>query len=249
MVGGRDPQILDRGVVGSHRGVVVGVVDGLWNVIIISYHVRKWWLLKRNRIICPEVAISEHFLPGKSIFVLKLPEKIEIFQNFASENRICLICLEKSKFLENLHGKFEIFRKFAWKHGKFFENLPGKIEIFLKFACKNQNFLVKLLEKIEISLKFAWRNRHFFYLDPRPPRFQTRLTPLLWVDDSRLLQDSNLATRQPRRMPHHIIHLILQTLLPSEWRTSQPYVYAKFASLEMFPTTLRPTPSPSLKFE
>jgi len=36
-------------------------------------------------------------------------------------------------------------------------------------------------------------------------------------DDSRLLQESNLTARQPWRAPHHVIHLILQTLLPSEW--------------------------------
>src|SRR6218665_1088246 len=35
-----------------------------------------------------------------------------------------------------------------------------------------------LHEKIEISLKFAWKNCNFFYLGPRPSRFQTRLTPL-----------------------------------------------------------------------
>jgi len=66
------------------RGVAGGVVDGSWN--IISYYVlkcvRKWGLLKRNRIICPEVAVglNEQFLPGKSNF-FKLPEKIENFQN------------------------------------------------------------------------------------------------------------------------------------------------------------------------
>ena len=34
-------------------------------------------------------------------------------------------------------------------------------------------------EEIEISLTFAWKNRNFVYPDARPPRFQTRLTPLL----------------------------------------------------------------------
>jgi len=38
--------------------------------------------LERNRIICPEVAANEEFLPGKLIF-FKLPEKIAIFQKFA----------------------------------------------------------------------------------------------------------------------------------------------------------------------
>ena len=62
---GSRPQILRRGVAGGRRGVV----DGSWNIIIsyIMYwkYVRKWWLLKRYRIICPEVAVNEQFLPGK----------------------------------------------------------------------------------------------------------------------------------------------------------------------------------------
>jgi len=68
----------------------MGVVDGSWN-IIISYHVQEVCskLLKRNRIICPEVAVNGQFLPGKSIF----------FKN----------CLKKSKFFGNLLGKIKIF--------------------------------------------------------------------------------------------------------------------------------------------
>jgi len=51
------------------------------------------------------------------------------------------------------------------------------------------------------------------------------------MGDSRLLQESNLTTRQQSRAPHHVIHLILQTPPPSEWRTSLPYGDAEFASL------------------
>jgi len=39
--------------------------------------------------------------------------------------------------------------------------------------------------------------------------------------DSKLLQESNLTARLLHRVQHHVIHPIL-TLLPSEWRTSQP---------------------------
>src|SRR6218665_818121 len=126
-------------------------------------YVRKWRLLKRNRIICPEVAVNEQFLPGKSNFIIftekieNLPEKIEIFLKFAWKN--------------------QTFQKFAWKNrnlsqiclkkSKFFKNMPGK-----------SIFLMKLPEKVEISLKFSRKNRNFFDPDLRPPRFQTRLTPL-----------------------------------------------------------------------
>jgi len=43
-----------------------------------------------------------------------------------------------------------------------------------------------------------------------------------------LLQESNLTPRQPCRVSRHIIHLILQTPPPSEWRTSRPYGDPKF---------------------
>ena len=91
-------------------------------LIMYRKYVRKWWLLKINRIIFPEVAVNGQFLPGK----------LNLFLN----------CMKKSKL---------------------FGDLPGKI-----------NFFVKLREKIEIFGKFEWKNR-FFYPDPRPPRFQTRL--------------------------------------------------------------------------
>jgi len=56
------------------------------------------------------------------------------------------------------------------------------------------------------------------------------ITDIVWKGDSRLLQESNLTTRQPRRAPHYVIHQILQTPLPSEWRTSKPYGDAEFVN-------------------
>src|SRR6218665_2586473 len=58
---------------------VVGVVDGsgreiLLYLIMYRKYVRKWLLLKRKRIIWPEVALNGNFWLGKSIF--SLPEKI-----------------------------------------------------------------------------------------------------------------------------------------------------------------------------
>src|SRR6218665_2838064 len=57
--------------------------------------------------------------------------------------------------------------------------LPEKNQNFRKLVCKTRYSFVKLPEKIRIFRKFACRNRNFFDPDPRPPRFQTRLTPLL----------------------------------------------------------------------
>jgi len=48
-------------------------------------YVRKWLLLRKNRI-CPEVAVDGQILPAKSK-KFKLPEKIEIFRKFAWKNR------------------------------------------------------------------------------------------------------------------------------------------------------------------
>jgi len=81
-------------------------VDGreiLLYLIMYRKYVRKWRLLKRNRIICPEVAVNEQFLPGKSNGFLnclrkskffktlvKLPEKIEISLKCARKIEIFL---------------------------------------------------------------------------------------------------------------------------------------------------------------
>src|SRR6218665_1876939 len=99
-----------------------------------------------------------------------------MFRQFAWKNQNCWsICLEKSKLLVNLPGKIEIVGQFAWKNrncwsiclekSKFF---PGEIDIFGIFA---------------------WKNRNLFYPDPRPLRFQARLTPQIMISAaSRLYQ-------------------------------------------------------------
>ena len=84
------------------------------NEYLIMYrkYVRKWWLLKRHRIICPEVhvAVNEQFLNGKSKFFVKFHEKIKFLLKFAWKNRIRFkITMEKSKFFENLPGKIDFF--------------------------------------------------------------------------------------------------------------------------------------------
>jgi len=48
------------GLVGSWTGR-----EKLLYLIMYRKNVRKWLLLKRNRIICPVVALNEQFLPGK----------------------------------------------------------------------------------------------------------------------------------------------------------------------------------------
>ena len=74
------PQILGRGVVGGSQGGRRGVAGGSWTgrkillyVMMYRKYVRKWLLLKKNRIICPEIAVNSQFLPGKSIFFRNLP--------------------------------------------------------------------------------------------------------------------------------------------------------------------------------
>src|SRR6218665_3991702 len=44
------------------------------------------------------------------------------------------------------------------------------------FSLENRNFF-EIAGKNRIFRKFAWKNR-IFYPDPRPPKFQTRFTPL-----------------------------------------------------------------------
>src|SRR6218665_381521 len=89
--GSRTPRFWEGGH-GGVAGLVVGVVDGpgreiLLYLIMYWKYVRKWLLLIRNRIICPEVAVNEQFFAWK----IKL-----------------INCLKKSKFFKNLPGKIEI---------------------------------------------------------------------------------------------------------------------------------------------
>jgi len=66
------------------------------------------------------------------------------------------------------------------KKSNFFKNLPRKIEIFLKFAWKSRIFCEiawkksKFLGNLPGKSKFCWPGS----TTGRPPRFQTRLTPL-----------------------------------------------------------------------
>src|SRR6218665_2298758 len=104
------------------------------------------------------------------------------------------------------------FENFCLKKSKFFVNLPEKIEIFRQFPWRNRNFSSICLQKskffsgkIEIFRKFPWKNQIFFYPDPRPPRFQTRLTPLqLWARflvmtvDKFIYRNCDLVRSQPR---------------------------------------------------
>ena len=120
---------------GGHRGSWTG--RKILYLIMYRKYVRKWWLLKRNRIICPEIALNSQFLPGKSKLFVKLPKKIEIFRKFTLKNRI------------------------------FFFKLPEKIEICPEnrvFVCeidwKNRNFLTRIHDTPDF--KSDWR--HSFLL-------------------------------------------------------------------------------------
>jgi len=102
---------------------------------------------------------------------------------------------EKSIFLWNCLKKSKFFGSFPRK-SKYFGKLPKKIETLRKFTLKNRNFWWNYLKKTEIFRKFALKNRFFVceiarknlskFFDPgsRPPRFQTRLTPLMWFHAS-----------------------------------------------------------------
>ena len=101
-------------VVGSQR--VVAVVDGAakhYNSLsctLYRKYVRKWWLFKRSRIICPEFSCKWQFawikrfllsfrkLALKNRKFSKICLKNEIFRQFGSE-----ICLKKLNFFTRIH--------------------------------------------------------------------------------------------------------------------------------------------------
>ena len=134
------PRFWAGGVVGGRRGSWTGRKILLYLTMYRKYF-RKWWLLKRNRIIWPEIAVNSQFLPGKSKFSVKSPKE----SNFFSE-----ICLENQNFLWNYLKKIKIFRKFAlknrflceiaWKNSKFFGNFSRKSKLFVKLTKKSKFF-------------------------------------------------------------------------------------------------------------
>ena len=69
------------GVVGRIAGGSLGSWTGREILYLIMYrkYVRKWLLLKINRIICPDVAVNEQFLPGKSKFGLNCLKESKSF--------------------------------------------------------------------------------------------------------------------------------------------------------------------------
>src|SRR6218665_3435509 len=91
-VGGLDPQDFgQRGSWGGRMGVAGGVV-GAWTgrkillyLIMYRKYVRKWLLLKRNRIFCPEIAVNGQFFALKIKF-FELLEKIKIFGNLPANS-------------------------------------------------------------------------------------------------------------------------------------------------------------------
>jgi len=111
------PQFWAGGVAGWSQGGREGLWTGreiLLYLTIYRKSVKKWWLLKRNRIICQEVAVNGQFLP--EILFKKLN------------------CLKNRKFSKNFPGKSKFFSEIAWKKSKFFVNLPGKIEKFFTWT-------------------------------------------------------------------------------------------------------------------
>src|SRR6218665_1817708 len=105
---GRDPQILGRGVEGRVAGGSLESWTGrkiLLYLIMYREVCSKVVTLKRNRIICPEVAVNGLFLLGISIFLL--PEKNQNFRKFACKTRYSFVKLPE---------KIEIFRKFACRN-------------------------------------------------------------------------------------------------------------------------------------
>jgi len=67
--GSRPPQILARMGRGGRRGR--GRAVKYYQILSCMYrkYVRKWWLLKRNRIICLEIAVNSQRFPRISTFL------------------------------------------------------------------------------------------------------------------------------------------------------------------------------------
>src|SRR6218665_2264454 len=89
---GRDPEFVGGGVGGRVAGGSLESWTGreiLLYLIMYRKYVRKWLLLKRNRIICPDVAVNGKFFVWKIEFFNCL-KKIKIFGNLPAKLDILL---------------------------------------------------------------------------------------------------------------------------------------------------------------
>ena len=141
------------------RGRVAGARGILLYLIMYRKYIRKWWILKWNRIICQDVAVNGQFLPGNSKFILII-WKIEIFSKFAWKNRNLLVKLPE---------KIEIFRKFAWKNQHFFTLIHDPSDFkpdwrrcyrLLEFILDRHNYAFSLSR----LYKPIWQSLFFFFL-------------------------------------------------------------------------------------
>ena len=159
-------------------------------------YVRKWWLLKRNRTICPEIAVNRVkyiFAWTIQIFV-KLPRNRNLLEIYLEKSNFCVklpgknrnfseICLEKAKFLWNVKlpdekSKFfgSFFRKSKFfvklpKKSKFFVNFPRKSKFCVKWSVKNWHFSEICPEKSTFCLWNCLKKSKFFGHFPRKSEF------------------------------------------------------------------------------
>ena len=113
-------------------------------------------------------------------------EKSKFFGKFPRKSKYFGKLPKKSKFFGNLTWKIEIFCKITWENPKFFGNLPWKIDFFCLWNC---------LKESKFFGNFP-RKSKFFDPGPRPPRFQTRLTPLGCVIDETNLTEMDTGLMQ-----------------------------------------------------
>jgi len=114
-------------------------------------YVRKWWLLKRNRIIYPEIAVNSKFCLENGNFLWN--------------------CQQNQNFSNFLPWEIELFCEITWKKSKFFGNLPWKIDFFVKLPKKIEIFLENRIFLLNcLKNRNSW-NRIFFKLPEKNRNF------------------------------------------------------------------------------
>ena len=141
--GGRGKSQGRKGRRGSWTGRKI-----LLYLIMYRKYFQKWWLLKRNRIICPEIAEIANFCLENRYFLEICHEKSEFCIKLPEKNRnISQICPEKLIFLWNCLKQNRNFSEIFLKNWNFLWNcLKKEIQmcpeksIFCYIAWKTQNF-------------------------------------------------------------------------------------------------------------
>ena len=175
----RNPHFLGKRVVGpsGQRGSWTGRKI-LLCLIMYRKYVRKWWLLKRNRIICIKIAVNRQFSLENSNFLWNYLKKIAIFRKFAWKIELFLIRIHAPQ-ISNQYRRPSTLRQWCispcFRIPLFPKKFSDSVENFPNFIFSRKSFIfssAKISDDLFISNQPQINSPYFRYFNTFPPCFR-----------------------------------------------------------------------------